>query len=290
MNSMTGFGASSGQARGFKFRLEARSFNHRFLEIKTHLPEMLFGMETEIESLAREYFERGKIEIYLNIESTPEDFSFAWSRPIARAYIKVFEEMKKELGISGKLSLDLLVSQKDVIIAEPERWAKQCWSDLIPLFHNCFAELKKAREEEGQRLSQDLKKHIGRVRELSKLIWDRQDEALAEARSRLEKKVERLKGLGPELDEGRLEQEVVLMATRCDISEELERIRSHLKQFEKELAQEGAVGKKLEFLTQELHREFNTLSAKTQDPEISHFSVEARTELERLRQQLQNIE
>jgi len=290
LSSMTGFSSVTGEVRGFKFRIEARSLNHKFLEIKTRLPEMLFGLELEIEMLSRKYFERGKIELLVGIEAEPLDLSFSWSRPLAKAYLKAFQEMKTELGIKGEANLELLISQKDDIISEPERWGRKAWPDLEPIFRSCFEQLAGARQEEGLRLEQDLKKRLRRIGELLEKIRGKQDTVPAEARIKLRKKLEKILTEGTELEPGRLEQEIVMIAARADISEEVERIVSHLRQFELGLNQEGAKGRKLDFLTQELNREFNTMGAKTPNPELSYWSVEAKTELERIRQQLQNIE
>ncbi len=290
LSSMTGFSSVTGEAGGFQFRLEARSLNHRFLEIKSRLPGMLFGLDPEIEMLARAYFERGKIEILVSIEKEPEDLSLPWSRPRAKALLKTFEEMKDELGLAGELDLGLLISLKDDIISEPERRGKQIWRELEPVFQAGFEQLRKARQEEGNRLEQDLRGRIKRMVELQALIRGREEQALLEARSRLQKRMEKLLAESSALDPGRLEQELAILVTRLDISEEVERISSHLKQFELELDQAGARGRKLDFLTQELNREFNTMGSKTQNLELSHWSVEAKTELERIRQQIQNIE
>ena len=291
LNSMTGFSSITGEARGFKFRLEAKSLNHRFFEMKSRLPGMLFGLDAEIEMLGRKYFERGKIELLVTVEAEPEDLRFSWSRPMANAYLKAFEEMKKELGLTGELNLELLISQKDVIISEPERWGKQYWPELEPLFRTCFEELKRARDKEGERLEQDLKKRLMRIGELLELVKSKQEWVINETKAKLEKRIEKLLSEeGTVIDDGRLEQEVVIFASRSDISEEVERIASHLKQFQIELREPGAKGKKLDFLTQELNREFNTISAKSQNPELSHWAVEAKAELEKIRQQLQNIE
>ncbi len=290
MTSMTGFSAVTGEARGFKFRIEARSLNHRFFEMKIRLPAMLFGLDLEIETLAKKYFERGKLELMVEVEAEPQDLSFSWSRPLAKAYLKTFEELKDELGLRGGVDLELLLSQKDVIISGPDKWGKQYWPELEPLFSSSFEALVKARRAEGARLESELRKHLDRIGELREMVKGRQDQSVGEFKAKLEKKIEKLLADGVQLDEGRLEQEVALLASRSDIAEELERISSHLKQFRLELETEGPKGKKLDFLLQELNREFNTVASKNQNAELAYAVVEAKSELERIRQQVQNIE
>jgi len=290
LTSMTGFAAVSGEVKGFKLSIEARSLNHRFFEFKAKLPLVLAGTEFDIEALARKYFERGRIELTATIESEPEAVELSWSRPLAKACLKTFRQMKKELKLSGPIDLQLLINQKNVILFEPERWGKECRPELERIFQRCFEELAKARAEEGERLSADLQARLSAVGDSYELIRGRSEAISAEAKTKLKKRLEQLLKEGIQLDPGRLEQEAAILAARMDISEELDRIASHLEQFRKEMGQEGARGKKLDFLSQELNREFNTISSKSQSAEVSKWVVDAKSELERIRQQLQNIE
>jgi len=290
LSSMTGFAAVTGQVKGYTFALEARSFNHRFLELKARLPAVLNGMEYEIQTIARQYFERGKIELCVTVESEPDKIELRWSKPLAKAYLQMFRQMQKQAGLSGKIDLELLISQKDVIMFEPERWGRESRPELDAVFKKCFESLQQARKQEGERLEAELKSRLGAVADLWKKISSRQEPAALEAKLKLKKRVEQLLGEGVSLDPGRLEQEVAILASRSDVTEELDRIQSHLKQFNREMEQAGAKGKKLDFLTQEMNREFNTLGAKGQSVEVAQWVIEAKTELERIRQQLQNIE
>jgi len=290
MNSMTGFAAISGEAKGYSFSLEARSFNHRFFEFRCRLPAMLNGLEYALEEMARKYFERGKIELAVMVESEPEEIELKWSKPAAKAYLKIFRQMQKQLGIAGKIELPLLISQKDVILSEAGRWGKESPPELEALFKRGFEALAEARSQEGLKLQADLAERLSRIEQLWQKVSAGRERLVAEAKSRLKKRVEQLLEQGVKLDEGRLEQEVAILASRSDIAEEMDRIQSHLRQFQKEMAQPGAKGKKLDFLTQEMNREFNTIGAKGQNAELAQMVIEAKTELERVRQQLQNIE
>jgi uncharacterized protein (TIGR00255 family) len=287
---MTGFASVTGEVKGYRLNLEARSLNHRFLEFKARLPSMLVGMEYELEQMARRYFERGKIELTVAIESEPEKIELRWSRPMARAYQKIFREMKKSLKISGKIDLQLITNQKDVIVFEPGRWGKESRAELEKVFKKCFESLSKARKQEGSRLEADLKNRLKRIEELRGLISSQKESVSLDAKAKLKKRVEQLLGQGVTLDPGRMEQELAILASRSDITEELDRIASHLKQSAGEMELAEAKGKKLDFLTQELNREFNTIGSKGPSVEISGWVIEAKTELERIRQQIQNIE
>jgi uncharacterized protein (TIGR00255 family) len=290
MTSMTGYSCVSGEVKGFRFNIEARSLNHRFLEFKAKLPAILMGMEYELENLAKKYFERGKVEVLVTVEGEPEEIELKWSRPMARAFVKILGEMEREFQIAAPIDLQLLVNQKNVIIQEPERWGKETRPELEKIFQQCFELLVEARKREGERLEMDMVGRLGLISKLRTSISSKQDVLATEARNKLNKRVEQLVGEGIALDRGRLEQELAILAARSDITEELERIGSHLEQFNLELKKPGAKGKKLDFLTQELNREFNTIGAKGQNAEVSQWVIEAKSELERIRQQLQNIE
>jgi uncharacterized protein (TIGR00255 family) len=287
---MTGFSAVSAEVKGYRFCLEARSLNHRFFEFKARLPAMLNGMEQELESLAKKSFERGKIEINVTIESEPEQMELRWSRSRAMAYLQIFSEMKKELGVAGEIDLQLLINLKNDILVEPKRWGENTRTELGKIFQQCFEELSEARGREGERLAADLKERVDRIDHLKGAISSKQETIASDAKARLKRRVEQLLGEGIAFDKGRLEQELAILSARSDISEELDRIASHLKQFRQEFNEPGGKGKKLDFLTQELNREFNTIGTKAQNTEVSQWVIEAKTELERIRQQLQNIE
>jgi len=287
---MTGFGSAIGEVRGYRFRVEAYSLNHRFLEVKAKLPLILNGLENEIAGLAKRYFERGKIELSVRVEQEPEKIEFSWSRARAKAYLEIIEQMKKELGIKEQSALELIINQRDVIMFEPERWGREAWKELKFLFETCFEDLAKSRAEEGERIEQEIRERLNRLSGFWQRLKEKSDKILDEARVRIKKRIEQLVGREWELEPGRLEQEVVILVSKSDISEELERIESHLKQFDLEIEKAGAKGKKLEFLVQELVREFNTISAKSQEANTSQITIEAKSELERIRQQLQNLE
>ena len=288
--SMTGFGSAIGEMRGYRFRLEAYSLNHRFLEIKVKLPLVLNGLENEISNLAKSYFERGKIELSVRVEQEPDEIEFNWSRARARAYLEIIEQMKKELGIKEQSALELIINQRDVIMFEPERWGREAWKELKFLFETCFEDLAKSRAQEGERIGEELKERLARLSGFRQKLKEKSDRVLEEARARIKKRIEQLVGREWELEPGRLEQEVVILVSKSDISEELLRIDSNLQQFHLELERAGAKGKKLDFLVQELVREFNTISAKSQEANTSQITIEAKSELERIRQQLQNLE
>ncbi len=288
--SMTGFASVQGEVKGYLLRAEARSLNHRFFEFRARLPALLSGLELEMESLARNFFERGKIDLNIFIEKEPQDLELKWNRAGARAWLKVLEEMKTELGIKDQITLELLTSQKNVMIIEPERWGKESWAELEKLLRNCFEQLALAREQEGKKLEKDLLKRLEKIKQFKEEIEKQRLAVREELKRRIESQVKILLSEFSQLDEKRLEQEVAYLALRTDISEELVRISSHLEQFHKYLAQPGAKGKKLDFLVQELNREFNTISAKAQNAQISHWVVEAKSELEKIREQLHNVE
>ena len=289
--SMTGYALVSGQAGGARITVEAKAVNNRYLDFKLHLPRELQGLEDKVMTLARSFFCRGRIELWANLEPGERPLEVRWNRPLAEGILKAGQEMKKALGLPGEFDLSLLAGQKDVIlIADSGPWGEEAWPELGAVFSECFQALQKMRAQDGEALAEDILERVRGIEKRTEEIGARSKVVVGSYRERLEKRVRELIGDQSGLDPGRLAQEVALLADHADITEELVRLRSHLVQFREGMAEEGPRGRKLDFLVQELFREINTAANKAQDAAISRFAVEIKTDLEKIREQIQNLE
>ncbi len=291
LKSMTGYACIEGEVRKRGVRVEARSFNSRYLEVRMRIPDCLSGMEAQVHALLREYVLRGRVEISVTFESREDELDISWNRDRARFYINLFKEMKEELNLSGEPDLSLLLAQKDVIMAGNSGvWESEVWPEIKPILGGCFAELTRMREKEGEALAADFVARMDTLKDLFDKIEDKAQGLIEEYQLRLKRRLEEMLGQDAVIDQARLAQEAALLAERSDITEELVRLASHREKFLEMMAGPGPSGRKLEFLVQEMHREANTIGAKAQSAPISHLVVEIKSELERIREQAQNIE
>ncbi len=288
---MTGFGRAEEAWETWALRVEVKSLNHRFLEIIPRLPKRYQALEEKIRRRIRETFKRGRFEIYVQLTgSPPEGQAVSVNETLAAQYLAGLNYLKAALGLRGELEVADLLKMREVFTpVETEEDLEKLWQELAPVFEKAIAELAAMREKEGAYLAQILKEQLKRLKELLEAIETKKEASFQAAKRRLE---ERLKLLLAEkgLDPIRLHQEVVILADRTDFTEELDRLRSHLAQFEKTLSEEGPHGRKLDFLIQEMFREINTLSNKAANAEISQLAVEVKCTLEKMREQVQNIE
>ena len=294
MQSMTGFARAEGEAQGYRFSLEVKSVNHRFLDVRVRLPGTLALLELAVAERVRAHFERGSIEIFFRTpvtETGPSLTRFALDETAVQSLIEACDRLEFQYKISGKPTLELMaLTQKVFVAQEVGQDPMALMSGINPVLEKLLTELKKMRESEGKRLKESMQKELDGMKELvTKLVT-----LVPEQRKRTEKKIkERVAqwNLGTPVDAQRLEWEIAFYADRGDVQEELDRLGSHLVEFEKTMGQKGkGIGKKLDFLTQELHRELNTLGTKSQWIELTQIAVEGKALVERLREQVQNVE
>ncbi len=289
--SMTGFGRAEMVSDTWSLRVEAKSLNHRFLEIILRLPRRYQGLEEKIRRLLREWFVRGRFEIYVHILGTPPGGQeLSVNTELAAQYVAKMRLLKTLLSLDGQPQVSDLLRMRDVFCAlEAEEDLDALWQEIAPVLTKALEGLKEMRYTEGTYLAQTLKENIRILEEIILKIEALKGEAFDRARKRLEERLTKLladKGLDPL----RLHQEVVILADKTDITEELDRLKSHIEQFKKTLLAPGPHGRKLDFLIQEMFREVNTLSNKAALARISQLAVEAKCTLEKMREQVQNIE
>jgi uncharacterized protein (TIGR00255 family) len=288
---MTGFGRGEAAGQGRTFTVEVQSVNHRFLEVRSRMPKRLSGLEPRIQQTIQERFSRGHFEVLvLEKDLDSRSRTLKVDVPLAMQYVDALRTLRQALGLPGEVTLEMLTAQRDLIVVEesPES-LDETWGELLPGLTQALDALEEMRRREGEALLANLKMHLDQIEVTLTGIEERAPGLVRIQRDRLRERVAEL--LDNRLpDPARLEQEVALLVERGDVTEECDRLRSHLAQFRGLLEQPGPQGRKLDFLLQEMHREANTLGAKSADATLAHEVVELKTSIERLREQVQNLE
>ena len=291
MRSMTGFGTGEAPFGVGKLSVEVRGVNHRFLDVRVRVPREMTELAPFVEQLAREKLTRGRFEIAVRVEGMQLGAAVL-DRDRARAVFQQLCELRDELAPGSEVPLSLLSSIPDLFVPTVERESEALRGALRKAFDGAVRSLDEMRAREGAALGVDLVKRLESVRRIALEVAKRGPEVLDVHRRRLKERAERLR-IAAELgsvEPGRLEQEIALFAERVDIAEELTRLESHCCQFAQLVASPEAIGRRLDFLLQEMAREANTVGAKSPDAPIAHAIVEVKAEIERMREQVQNVE
>jgi uncharacterized protein (TIGR00255 family) len=291
LKSMTGFGRGDGETTLGKVFVETRSVNHRYCDINMKLPKKLTPFENRIKEIIRAQVSRGRIDIFLKLDNLGEEsVRLSVDLHLAEQYYQALQSLKENLHLRDKITLELVAGAKDVIAAKEEAGdLEPFWQEVLPILKRSFQDLDDMKRSEGEILSKDLQQRLERIGQQLGEIKHLSPSRLEAYRNRLYERVRSLLG-GIDVDPSRFQQEVALLAERTDITEEIVRAESHLAQFLTLLRAEEPVGRKMDFLLQEMHREVNTVSAKANDAGISQRVVEIKAELEKIREQVQNIE
>jgi len=289
--SMTGFGSGRYESDQLRVAVEVRSVNHRYLEMTVRLPKGYALLEEKIRAWVAQRVRRGRLEISVVIE----DFGLrgrtvTLDSHLLASYGAALAKAREIVPVTGELTVAALLSVPELFqIAESPVDPVSIWPQVAEALEQAFASVLAMRAAEGERLQADLLARLDAFAGYVAAIADRAPQVVEAYRERLQRRVAAL-GSDLALDAARLEAEVALMAERCAIDEEIVRLRSHIEAFRAACAEEGGVGKKLDFLLQEMHREVNTIGAKASDGEIARLVVEAKAELEKMREQVQNVE
>ncbi len=294
LESMTGYGSAEAVKDGLKTLVELRSVNNRFAEISVKLPRQLLTYELEVRELIRERFQRGKISAYVQIQVDEErSISANINVQKVKAYKELLEDLIREAGLDAPLQLEHLLRFPEIFDngATTLESVAHCWPDVKVLVKEAIGRLKVMRCREGKELSIDFRRRMAEIESTLRLITTLAADNFQIVRKRLTEKVEAVAGKDLAYSRDRLEMELVFAADKLDITEELTRFASHNKFFLEELDNdESGTGRKLNFLLQEQLREANTIASKSQSAEISQKIVLIKEELEKIREQLQNIE
>ena len=295
IHSMTGFGRASGALSARYFAtVTTKSVNHRFLEASVRLPEYMWDMEAPLRAIASEVFSRGKLDVSIRIQRTQQpEYNVRINTQIANTVIPQLRSIAEELGLGATLTGSDLMRVPDFLqvealeseITDDEREA------LIAIVREAFSQMTAMRAREGESLRNDITARVATIRGLRDQLSQHRDQVRGELLASYQQRVQEIAAMaGTDVSQDRIAQEVVVMVEKGDIAEELTRLGHHLEQTEKAVDGREAAGKKLDFVSQEMLREINTMGSKSRSAVIRTLVVELKTELERIREQVQNVE
>jgi uncharacterized protein (TIGR00255 family) len=287
---MTGFGSADGKVQDGRLRIEIRTVNHRYYNPQLRLPFELAGVETQIREHLRQRLDRGHVAVSARwLEPPQTEGAVAVDLPRARQVVAALKQLKKQLRLKGEPELAFVARHPDVLTVQGDGQNAVSWSDVEPIVEQAAVQVLAMRAREGRALAADLLERLAALESGARAVEARAPARLAAEHARLKQAVAELTA-GVHVDEQRLAVEIALLADRVDISEELVRLRTHLAACREALASDGRVGKQLGFLAQELLREINTIGSKANDAAITQTVIAMKGELERFREQLENLE
>jgi len=290
---MTGFGKASFESRRAAGTIEIRTVNHRYLKLSLRLPPSLSEFEAQVEATVRNTITRGSV--HLNVRLSPESrrSTATFDLEAVAGYLRSLRQIKQRFGLEGEPTLDLVVGLPDVlrVESEDESSSEGDWKGLRAGLGVALDELRTMRETEGAKLARDIVRRRRRIEQLTNRIRRRAPKVVGGYAARLRQRVSNLVGdRQAPLEPADLAREIAFFADRSDVTEELDRLASHLQQFDTVIATGTEAGRRLEFILHEMFREANTIGSKANDAEISHLVVEMKAEIEKIREQVQNIE
>lgn len=290
IKSMTGYGRGQAQVDGLSFSVEIKAVNHRYGDVNIKAPRMLAPLENDIKKQVLSVLKRGKIDLFISQEHTEHLANkLVLDQQVIKGYLDAFKELKKVSGLSGEISLEFLAAQKDVLVLKDAEFdqntLRNCLSQAI---NGALASIQEMRQKEGAATQIDMESRLVLLAESITDIEKSASLVPIEWQQKLRERLTRLEENGG--DSQRVAQEIAIFADRCDISEEITRFNSHLDQFRNLLQLAEPVGRQLDFLVQELNREANTMGSKSNDATLTRHVVALKSELEKIREQVQNIE
>jgi uncharacterized protein (TIGR00255 family) len=291
LKSMTGFGQACGIVLDRSITVEIRSVNNRYRDVVVKVPRAYAATEEFIKKMVGEQVSRGRLDVWVQVdEMNALGKSITLDIESAKTYHRLLETLQQELGLDGTIKLSDLTQFTDIFKHEVEKLDMDAYLDgLAPIVDIALERLSDMRSTEGHAIAADFGQRLDLMADSLNTIEDRRQVVVDECKTKIEARIQNLIE-GPELDEGRLLQEVAYIIDRSDITEEVVRLRSHFRQFQTLIAGDGAVGRRLDFLLQEINREVNTIGSKSSDVHITNCVVNLKTELEKLREQVQNVE
>ena len=291
IKSMTGFGRFESVTESCKISVEIKAVNHRYLDLGIKMPKKFNFFESAMRGLLKDYIQRGKVDVFVTYEDyTDEKVSLKYNRSLAAEYMESFKKMEEQFGLENDVKVSMLASCPEVLTMEqaPED-EDQMWALLADALKHAAENFVDTRIREGENLKNDLIGKLDNMLSLVDFIETRSPKVLEEYRKKLEDKVKDMLQSST-IDESRILTEVTIFADKICVDEETVRLRSHIEGMKKELLKGGAIGRKLDFIAQEMNRESNTILSKSNDMEISDQAIILKTEIEKVREQIQNIE
>lgn len=292
MKSMTGFGRGAVSGENFTVSVEIKTVNNRYLDLNLRLANELQSLEANLKRLISTRLSRGRIDVFINFEKTG-DVVYEINRPLIAGYLSALKQMQKEFSLLGEPDMNYIARLPNALQTK----AADVSNDFINGIENACSmaldELEKMREIEGESMADELELRLSAIENLLPIIEAESQNVADEYRQRLLKRIEKLLSKSEseiEIDQARLAQEVAYLADKSDISEEITRLKSHIEQFRSIMSEEKEVGKRLDFLTQELNREANTIASKTNNLTVKEAALTIKSDIEKIREQVQNIE
>ena len=291
LHSMTGYGKGEAECDGLSVTVEIKSVNHRHVDISVRLPRSLLSLENGLRKHIGQTLKRGKVDVYVNYELTGDSQAAPQlDYELAAAYQKLLSDMRKKLGLSGEISAEYIASQRDVIqIKDAELDEQVLQKCLFEALDTGLEQLLTMRRAEGEETQLDMESRLQSAEQFLSLVVTRAPQVPLEWQVKLTERLTRLQQ-GVEFDPQRVAQEIAVFTDRCDINEEIARFKSHLIQFRALFNEKEPVGRRMDFLLQELNREVNTMGSKSNDAELTMSVVALKAEFEKIREQVQNIE
>ena len=291
IKSMTGFGRSEIVKGNRKISVEIKSVNHRYLEAGIKMPKKLNVFESRMRDLLKKYATRGKIDIFINYEDDSESqVNLKFNQNIADEYMAIFNNMSEKYNLKNDMTVGGLARFPEVItMDEVQEDEEELWHFIEEAMKAALEQFVNTRILEGENLKKDLLGKLDHMEELVAFVEKRSPEIMKEYRSKLESKVKELLG-DTTIDESRIATEVIIYADKICVDEETVRLRSHIEHARKCLNEDGGIGRKMDFIAQEMNREANTTLSQANDIEISNAAIDLKTEIEKVREQIQNIE
>ena len=291
IKSMTGFGRAEAVSRERKVSVELKSVNHRYLDLNIKMPKRLSYFEGEIRNVMKTYIRRGKVDVFITYEDyTMGGMALKYNAELAKEYLGYLNQMSEELGIENDIRVSTLSRYPDVFTMEEQAPdEEELWNFLEGPLHEECRKFVETREREGANLKQDLLEKLNGLEEKVDIVEKRSPEVVKAYREKLEAKMHELLE-DNQIDDSRIAAEVILFSDKICNDEETVRLRSHIHGMRKILDENEGVGRKMDFMSQEMNREANTILSKSNDLTVSNAAIDLKTEIEKIREQIQNIE
>lgn len=291
IKSMTGFGRCEISEAERKFTVELKGVNHRYLDVNVRMPKKLNFFETSIRNLLKQYVQRGKVDIFITYEDFSEgQVSLKYNETLAGEYLKYFKQMEETFSLENDVRVSALSRYPEVLTMEEHTInEEELWNGLKRALEGAFTQFVETRSVEGENLKADIMEKLNEMLGLVDKVEKRSPEIIAEYTAKLSAKVKELLG-DAQIEEGRIASEVVIFADKICTDEETVRLRSHIEHMKSTLDEKEGIGRKLDFIAQEMNREANTILSKANDLEVSNYAIDLKTGIEKIREQIQNIE
>ena len=290
IRSMTGFGRGNYENEGREYLVEVKSVNHKYCDISFRMPKSFNGIENRLRKEIEKYVSRGKLDVFIDFQNfSDKGNNIKFNKELAKSYIKNLKELGEETGINSEISVVDISKMPDIFKKEDNTDEDLIFNELKAALNQALERLISMKELEGEKLIIDLESRIKevsqKINQISEFSAGLVDEYIVKLKSRVKELMDT-----ETLDENRLLQEIVIFSDKSSIEEELTRLKSHVEQFEKLVKESSPIGKKFDFLIQEMNREINTIGSKANSLQITNLVIEVKTELENIREQIQNIE